>query len=303
MDARHDGGPAVGRYLGALAPGDAALVRARVALVGVQYDGGVSLRAGARLAPRAIREASESIETYCPKLDMDLLDEPPVDLGDLPAAPAGASTGQVVERLRGQLGELPALPRLVLGGDHLVALAAIVNLLARHPNLHVLQIDAHMDLRDTWKGEKHSHATVMRRVLDAMGEHGRLLQWGIRSGLRQEFQVAREDSRIARVENTAAAGLEIAADLARLGHPVYITLDADGIDPSEIPGTGNPEPAGLAFADVEAAIVAFARAGGRLVGADLVEIAPPLDTSGISVVAGARLARTLLLALRASAPG
>jgi agmatinase len=103
------------------------------------------------------------------------------------------------------------------------------------------------------------------------------------------------------VENTGTAGLEVAADLARTGRPVYITLDADGIDPSQIPGTGNPEPAGLAFADVEAALVAFARAGGRLVGADLVEIAPPLDASGISTVAGARLARTLLLALQASA--
>jgi agmatinase len=140
----------------------------------------------------------------------------------------------------------------------------------------------------------------MRRVLDAMGEKARLLQWGIRSGLRREFRLADDDPRIARVENSAAAGLELVADLVRLGRPVYITLDADGIDPSEIPGTGNPEPAGLAFADVEAAIVAFARAGGRLVGADLVEIAPPLDTSGISAVAGARLARTLLLALRAS---
>jgi agmatinase len=298
MDRTSDVGPAAARYLGALSPADASSTHARVAIAGIPYDGGVSLRAGASQAPLAIREASEGIETYCPRLDMDLVDRPPVDLGDL--RPGEVSPEQVVEHLRERLAGLPELPRLLLGGDHLVTLAPVLDLLARHPDLHVWQIDAHMDLRDTWEGETHSHATVMRRVLDAMGDHARLLQWGIRSGLRREFRLARDDARITRVENTGAAGLEAAADLARLGHPVYITLDADGIDPSEIPGTGNPEPAGLAFAEVEAAIVAFARAGGRLVGADLVEIAPPLDASGISAVAGARLARTLLLALQAS---
>ncbi len=290
------------RFLSCLAPADPAAAAAPVALLGVPYDGAVTYRAGAAGAPRALRLASDSIESYCPVLDMDLEDAPPVDLGDLPVPAPGASGATAVALWRQALAERldPTRPVLAVGGDHLCALPFLERALAAHPGLQILHIDAHADLRPAWDGDPFNHATVMRRVLDAMGPTARIHAWGVRSGTREEFALLRRDPRLVHLGRDDGDGLAAVRALAAGPAPVYVTLDADGLDPGALPGTGTPEPGGLSFRAVEQALATLARGAAPLVGADLVEIAPALDPSGVSSVVGARLARTLLLALGAT---
>jgi agmatinase len=287
------------RYLAAIGPEHPLAARADVWLVGVPWDGAVTYRAGARHAPPRIRAASDSIESYCPRLDADLADHPFVDHGNLPVPEASAGGEACVTAISEALARLPARG-LVIGGDHLVAYAPLRRALEHHPDLRILHIDAHTDLRAQWDGERYNHATVLRCVLDVMPATARLYQWGIRSGLREEFALQRDDPRIVSVANTAEAGLALARSLAADPAPVYVTLDADGLDPSQLPGTGTPEPGGLSYDAVESALVELARGRAPVVGADLVEVAPTLDPSGVTDVVAARLARTLLLVLRLS---
>ncbi len=302
------------RYLGAIAPDDPRASQAKAALLGVPYDGAVTYRGGARLGPRELRIASDSIETYCPKLDRDLADHVYVDLGDLDCSvpepslgeegePLGATPGErLVRSLRRQLDALPDLPLLAIGGDHLVAFPFLERMLERYPNLQIFHLDAHMDLREHWEGEPFNHSTVLGRVLDRMGPDQALHQWGIRSGLRSEYQLARSDGRIHAIAPELAPAQERMAALLARGLPIYVTFDVDGLDPADLPGTGTPEPDGLRFGWVEAVLGQIARGTqgrerGGLVGVDLVELAPALDPSGRSPVAAARLCRTLLLGL------
>jgi agmatinase len=288
------------RFLAAFGPDDPRAAAADVSIVGIPWDGAVTYRGGAKHAPPRIRAASDSIETWCPKLKMDLAAVPVVDHGDMALPEAGAGGEALVGAVRAALSQLPADRCLVIGGDHLVAYPPLERALARHPNLRIFHIDAHTDLRDSWEGERFNHATVLRCVLDVMPATARLYQWGIRSGLEEEFELQDSDPRIVPVENTGAAGLALAGELAAGDAPIYVTLDVDGLDPSQIPGTGTPEPGGLFFHDVEAALVRLAGGRAQVIGADLVEVAPPLDPSGITDVVAARLARTLLLVMRAA---
>lgn len=281
------------RFLGALAPDDPRVTAEAIGIVGIPYDGAVTYRAGASAGPQAIRDASDSIETYCPKLGRDLEDLTIVDYGDLELSP-GTPRG-IMDACRARLEGLAAGRFLVFGGDHLVAWAPLSRAVSQYPDLQVFHVDAHTDLRDHWEGEAFNHSTVLGRVVDVMTEPQKLWSWGIRSGLRSEFERARNDSRIELVNNDLAAGTACAQKLAASRRPVYLTIDVDGIDPAEIPGTGTPEPDGLRFGWVEAAIAELGR--GRLVGADIVELAPAFDPSGRSQVAVARLARSVLLAM------
>jgi agmatinase len=296
-----------GRFLEALSPTDPAAQSARAAILGVPYDGAVTYRSGASEGPDGLRRASESIENYCPKLDRGLDEFTYVDLGDLrceiPAAGAiaGATPGErLVRSLRQQLDALPDLPLVAIGGDHLVAHPFLARAVERHPTLQIIHIDAHMDLRADWDGEPFNHATVLGRIREQMGPEQRLHQWGIRSGERSEYALARSDSRIELLEPALAPMLSRIGELLARELPIYLTIDADGIDPADMPGTGTPEPDGLRFGWVEAALGLLATAPSTspgLIGADLVELAPGLDPTGRSQVAAARLVRTLLLAL------
>jgi agmatinase len=273
------------------------------AILGVPYDGAVTYRGGASGGPEGTRLASDSIETYCPRLDADIEDGPVFDLGDL-EIPSDPKDGKdLVDRLRAQIDPLPdaaTLKLIGIGGDHLMAYPFLTRALDRYPNLDVFHIDAHTDLRTDWEGEPFNHSTVIGRMLDYMGPEGRLFSWGIRSGLRSEFAQAKADPRVTYIENTAEAGLACVRRILQEGRPVYLTLDVDGIDPADIPGTGTPEPAGLRYGDVERALgVLFAAGRDRWAGADIVELAPALDPTGRSSVAVARLVRTLLLCLQA----
>lgn len=296
-----------GRFLESLAPDDPRAADARAAILGVPYDGAVTYRGGASGGPEGLRRASDSIENYCPKLDRSIAEFAYVDLGDLrcdiPAAGEipGATAGErLVRSLRRQLDALPELPLVAIGGDHLVAHPFLARAVERHANLQIIHVDAHMDLRPDWDGEPYNHSTVLGRIVDVMGPEHRLHQWGIRSGERREYLLARADDRIELLAQELAPMLARIEQLLRADLPIYLTIDVDGIDPADLPGTGTPEPDGLRFGWVEAAIGRLATAptrGPGLIGADLVELAPALDPSGRSPVAAARLVRSLLLAL------
>lgn len=288
-------------FLGATRVQPSAGIDAYAGILGLAWDGAVTYRAGAADGPAALRAASDSIETYCPLLALDLSDGLFADFGDLPVPPADAPLESTFNELTQTLDQLTRLPLIGLGGDHLAAFPFLARALRRHPDLQILHIDAHGDLRDEWEGERFNHSTVIRRVLDLVQAPAHLYQWGIRSGTREEFELAERDERITRVDNTLQGGLAIARELASSRRPIYVTLDVDGIDPADIPGTGTPEPAGLPFRDVEKVLVELVRAKAsdtRMVGADVVELAPGLDPTGRSAVAAARLVRTLLLVMR-----
>jgi agmatinase len=293
------------RFLGALPPESGATARA--ALLGVPYDGAVTYRGGASEGPRGLRLASDSIETYCPKLQRGIDEFPYVDFGDLDVSvPAvgevpGATPGErLVRYLRRQLDGLPELPLIAIGGDHLVAHPFVERALERHPDLQIIHIDAHMDLRADWEGEPYNHSTVLARLRERMGPDHRLHQWGIRSGERTEYQLAASDARVQLLAPELAPMAARIRELLDADLPIYVTLDVDGIDPADVPGTGTPEPDGLRFGLVEAALGLLATVPTRgpcLVGADVVELAPSIDPTGRSQVAIARLVRTLLLGL------
>jgi agmatinase len=161
----------------------------------------------------------------------------------------------------------------------------------RHPDLVLVQLDAHADLRDSWLGARHSHACAMRRCLEILPSQT-LFQLAIRSGTREEFTELHESGRLMPSIDALQQAL---APLK--GKPVYLTVDLDWFDPSVLPGTGTPEPGGYHWSDF-ASLIEVLREH-HLVAADVVELAPQLDTSGISSVLAAKVTRSLLLLLGA----
>ncbi len=266
---------------------------ARIALFGCPFDETASFRSGARFGPRAIRDFSDVLETYSPDLDADLDDVPFCDLGDL-ALPAG-DVEAALDAIRTQVrwilssGKIP----FGLGGEHLVSLPMIEAALDHHPDLVIFQWDAHADLREEYGGARLSHATVMRRVVEAVGSPDRLVQFGVRSGTRGEWEWMRGRGSV-----RPLAAEEVAAALAEnAGRPLYLTLDLDVLDPSECPGPGTPEPGGARFTELAACIGALR--GAPIAALDVVELAPRIDPGGASAVCAAKAVRELILAASA----
>jgi len=278
--------------------GAGAHARPQVILLGAPYDGTASFRPGSRHAPGAIRWASQSIETYSPVLRRDLADVTVTDAGDLDLEhlPPEAAVDAVAARIAAVAGTPAAdmaLPFLI-GGEHTLTLGAVRSLAEAHRDLAVIQLDAHTDLREEYEGRSISHATVMRRIVEVVGA-GAVVSAGIRAGTREEFALAgtmRHSARSLAIPSVVWTWLQ--------GRAVYVTIDVDAVDPSEAPGTGNPEPEGLGAGDV----LAFVRRLGdlRVVGVDLVEVSPPYDPSGRTAVLAATIAREAILALTGPRP-
>ena len=261
-----------------------------VGLFGVPYDGTTSFRPGTRFGPAAVREVSNGLETYCPELDRDLLDLAFADLGavDIPFG-APEPVVQAVREAAAAVLDLGLRP-LMLGGEHSISSGAVAAVAERHPDLALVQLDAHADLRQEWLGTRHSHACAMRRCLEVLPS-GELRQIAIRSGTREEFTELRSSGRLVPI----AAMAEALKPLR--GRPLYLTVDLDWFDPAVLPGTGTPEPGGFHWGDF-AALVSELRHH-QLVAADVVELAPQLDASGVSSVLAAKVVRSLLLLLGA----
>jgi len=185
-------------------------------------------------------------------------------------------------------GKLP----LMIGGEHLVSLGAVRAVKKFYPELHIVHFDAHADLRDDYLGAKLSHACVIRRCHDILGD-GRIHQFCIRSGEKTEFEFAREHTEMHRFGFNGL--VELVKELRENGTPVYFTIDLDCLDPSVFPGTGTPEAGGVTFMQLLDAIRWVA--GTNVVGADVNELAPMLDQSGVSTATACKVLRELLLAL------
>ena len=273
-------------FIGATSDFDAAAA----VVYGMPMDWTVSFRSGTRLGPARIREVSLGLEEYSPYLDRDLADIRYFDAGDIPL-PFGnpqASVEKIYEYVTGlyAAGKFP----LGLGGEHLVSWGSMRAAWEAHTDLRVVHIDAHTDLREDYEGEPYSHATVIRKVCDAIGPD-RVYQFGIRSGTRAEFQYARNHTHF--YPFAVAEPLEqVLSDLANL--PVYVTFDIDVMDPAYAPGTGTAEHGGI---DPKEAFYTFELLSRlNVVGFDLVEVAPAIDPSELSQILGAKLVREALLA-------
>lgn len=271
---------------------DDAYEDSHIVLFGAPFDSTTSYRPGTRFAARTMRAESYGLETYSPYQDLDLEDARVFDGGDLelPFGDTARALGMIrdfaVEVLTD--GKLPFL----IGGEHLVSLPAIEAAAEKYPDLAVIHFDAHTDLREEYLGNRLSHASVMRRVWDNLGD-GRIHQFGIRSGERAEWQWARAGH--TSLHAFTFTGLSDAIAAVR-GRPIYLTIDLDVLDPSVFPGTGTPEAGGVTFIELMKAALSVIR-GCRVVACDMVELSPPLDASGASTATALKLLREMLLAL------
>ncbi|MEE0547780.1 MAG: agmatinase [Peptococcaceae bacterium] len=269
---------------------EAAFDDARAVLFGAPFDGTTSFRPGTRFGPQAIRAESDGIETYSPYQNKDLEDIAVFDSGDLllPFGNTEAVLAMIEARTQEILdaGKMPVM----LGGEHLVTLGAVRAMVKKYPDLHIIHFDAHADLRDDYLGECLSHATVLRRSWDLLGD-GRIHQFGIRSGERSEFEFALEhtDFHPFNVKDVLDVVLALGDKV-----PVYVTLDLDVLDPSLFCGTGTPEAGGIFFQDLEEALLALEAL--NVVGFDMNELSPHYDASGVSTAVACKVLREMLLA-------
>lgn len=263
---------------------------ARAVIFGAPFDGTTSFRPGTRFGPGAIRAESDGIETYSPYQNKDLEDIAVFDSGDL-LLPFG-NTEAVLEEICARTVEILEAGKMpvMLGGEHLVTLGAVRAMVQKYPELHIIHFDAHTDLRDDYLGERLSHATVIRRCHDLLGD-GRIHQFGIRSGERAEwdFAFAHTDFHPYNVKDVLDVVLALGSDV-----PVYVTLDLDVLDPSLFCGTGTPEAGGVFFQDLEEALLALEAL--NVVGFDMNELSPHYDASGVSTAVACKVLREMLLA-------
>ncbi len=266
---------------------------ADIVLFGAPFDGTTSYRPGTRFGPQAIRQESYGLETYSPYQDKDLTDIAVFDSGDLEFAFGNVERvlSDIEERTKKIIGD-GKIP-FMIGGEHLVTLGSVRAVSERYPDLHIIHFDAHTDLRDDYLGERLSHASVIRRCHDILGD-GRIFQFGIRSGDRSEFEWAKEGHVF--TNKFDFEGLE--EILAEIGDkPVYLTLDLDVLDPSAFPGTGTPEAGGVTYNQLLAALLTVCERV-NIVGLDMNELSPTYDSSGISTATACKLVRELILAIK-----
>jgi agmatinase len=262
-----------------------------IILFGAPFDGTTSFRPGTRFGPSAIRNDSFGIETYSPYQDRDLSDLAICDIGDL-ELPFG-NTKQVLALIEETAKTILTADKIpvMLGGEHLITLASVSAVLNKYPDLCLIHLDAHTDLRDEYLGETLSHSTVMRRIWEKVGD-GRIYQFGIRSGEKHEFDFAKEHTILQRFH---LQGFEtLVNDLQ--GKPVYVSLDLDVLDPSIFPGTGTPEAGGVSFLELLTAIIQLTDL--HVVACDINELSPVYDQSGVSTAVACKLVRELLLTLK-----
>ncbi|MBB6733773.1 agmatinase [Cohnella zeiphila] len=263
----------------------------KAVIYGMPMDYTVSFRPGSRFGPGRIREASVGLEEYSPYLDRSLEELAYFDAGDLllPFGNPGRSLDIIAEYVRGVLadGKFP----FGLGGEHLVTWPVLQEVHKKYPDLAIIHIDAHADLRESYEGEPLSHSTPIRKAANLIGGKN-VYQFGIRSGSREEWAYARE--------NINFNPFEVAEPLRRAlpelaGRPVYVTIDIDVLDPSAAPGTGTAEAGGITSKELLEAVHLIARSQAKIVGADVVEVAPIYDPTEQTPITASKLIREMLL--------
>lgn len=262
----------------------------KIVLFGAPFDSTTSNRPGTRFASRAMRSESYALETYSPYQDADLEDYGIFDGGDLELCFGDTTIAlkQIEQYVQPILAD-DKIP-LMIGGEHLVTLGAVRAVIQKYPDLHVIHFDAHADLRQEYLGTELSHASVLHRVWDLIGD-GRIYQFGIRSGERAEFAWGRDHvhTRLFDFEGLEAVVTKLA------GKPIYFTLDLDVLDPSIFPGTGTPEAGGVSFLQLIEAVKKIS--GLHIVGCDINELSPHYDQSGVSTAVACKVLRELILSV------
>lgn len=271
---------------------DAGYEEADIVIFGAPFDSTTSFRPGTRFAGGAIRNDSYGLEVYSPYQDEELIENKVCDCGDLELAIG--SSERVLEQIQECAAEIlkdEKLPFLI-GGEHLVTLGSVRAAAERYPDMHIIHFDAHTDLRQDYLGVELSHACVIRRCWELLGD-GRIHQFGIRSGEKEEFDWAKNGH--TDFHPFTLDGLE---DVIREleGKPVYFTVDLDVMDPSVFPGTGTPEPGGIDFLTAMQGVTEVCKRV-NLIGCDVNELCPPCDPTGASTAAACKIIREMLIAL------
>ncbi len=261
------------------------LSSADVVFLGVPFDGTSTGRVGSREAPNAIRAASYNLETYNAYTKKDLKDLKMTDLGNVMTCPG--DTDESLKRIEKTVRDIREKFPVIVGGEHIITLPVIKALVKEHPNLTVLQFDAHLDLKDEYLGNKYSHVTVMRRISELLGK-GKVIQVGCRSFSPDEKEYAKKNTVLKTPENLLNYDIK---------GPVYVSIDMDVFDPSVAPGVSTPAPGGMIpeeFFDLLREI------GKRMevVGFDVVETCPPHDDSDMTSILSAEVVKETLLAFR-----
>lgn len=261
-------------------------------LFGAPFDSTTSFRPGARFGCSAIRHESFGLETYSPYQDRDLTDCRIFDSGDLELCFGKSELAlQDIENRASEILNDSKLPVLI-GGEHLVTLGSVRAVYKKYPDLHIIHFDAHADLRNDYLGAELSHACVMRRCYEILGDN-KIHQFCIRSGDKSEFFFAEQHTDM---HKFSFDGLdELTENLKQSQTPVYFTIDMDCLDPSVFSGTGTPEAGGVQFSQLLEAIIKVSKT--NIVGADINELAPMLDISGASTAVACKVLRELLLAI------
>lgn len=263
-------------------------------LLGFCFDGTTSFRPGARFGPDALREGSYGLETFSPYLDSDIEEFNIIDCGNLPIYPSKWKlTNDYFHSITKDLRLKDDKVKIVtLGGEHSISYGPIRLHLEQYEDLVVLHLDAHTDLRDGYLEEKFSHASIIRRIWDHFTPQNELIQYGIRSGLKEEFDFMHEHKTLAKSLDQLIERLDKISNT----RPIYLTLDLDFFDPAFVPGTGTPEAGGENFHNFIKIIKKLKTK--NFVGADIVELAPMIDPTGNSNVFAAKVTREVLLALQ-----
>ena len=264
-----------------------------IGIFGVNYDGTTSFKPGTRFGPNAIRNVSQSLETYCPRLDKDLSNIQYVDFGSLIIDLN--DTESVIKKVSMATKVLLEnnLKPLMLGGEHSITTGAIEALVEKYPDLVLIQLDAHADLRESYLNNINSHACTMQRCIEKL-PNKKIFQLGIRSGTKEEFKKMRENKQLIDFHDINRRSLLKALEKVKK-FPIYLTIDLDWFDPSLLPGTGTPEPGGFFWNDFEVVIDTLNNF--NLIGADIVELSPEIDLSGVSSIVAAKVTRSLIMTL------
>lgn len=265
---------------------------ADIVLFGAPFDSTTSFRPGARFGPSAIRHESFGLETYSPYQDKDLTDCNVFDCGDLELCFGDSS--MAINDIKSHTERILADRKFpfLIGGEHLVTLGAVMAVSEKFPSVNIIHFDAHADLRDDYLGAKLSHACVMRRCCEILGD-GKIHQFCIRSGDREEFIYANSHTNMHKFNFD---GLEsVTEELIKDNTPVYLSVDLDCLDPSVFPGTGTPEAGGVTFMQLMNALEVVSHC--NVVGADINELAPMLDASGVSTATACKVLRECILML------
>ncbi len=265
---------------------------AETVLFGAPFDSTTSYRPGTRFGSSAIRRESYGIESYSPYQDKDLYDGAVMDSGDLELC--FGDTKQALDAIQERTEQILSDGKrpFLLGGEHLVTLGAVRAVAKYYPEVSIIHFDAHADLREEYLNVKLSHACVLRRCWELIGD-GRIFQFGIRSGDREEFRWGKEH---VKTKTFDFEGLETVLEQLK-GKPVYFTLDLDVLDPSVFPGTGTPEPGGVSFEQLRRAALLVCKTA-NIVGCDVNELSPHYDPSGISTAVACKIVREMLLAFQ-----